>query len=265
MPVQVEIVAVGDELCYGRVYDTNSFWIADQVTRLGALVQRITCVRDDADGIRSVLGEALGRRPHFIFVTGGLGPTPDDRTLEALSRLTNRRIAAQPAILQRISERRGVPVSALPPHFAAMTSSLEGAECLPNPVGIAPITIVQVGETLIAAMPGPPREVQACFTEHLARRVQEKTRYHSLARRITVTMVESEVSPLIAEVTKATPGVYMKPLVGEYRRGVGLPVEVIAFGESAEACRNKYEEAVRMLERLVVESGREVMVNTTES
>ena len=52
--VRAEIIAIGDELCYGKVYDTNSFWIADQITRRGALVQRIVCVRDNLDDLCSV-------------------------------------------------------------------------------------------------------------------------------------------------------------------------------------------------------------------
>ncbi len=72
MTVQAEILAIGDELCYGRVYDTNSFWLADQVTRLGAIVSRITCVRDDVESISSILKEILSRKPQLIFITGGL-------------------------------------------------------------------------------------------------------------------------------------------------------------------------------------------------
>jgi len=255
---RVEIVAVGDELCYGRVYDTNSFWIADQVTRLGAFVQRITCVRDDLDEICAVLEEALGRGPRFIFVTGGLGPTPDDRTLDALSKLTNRRIVVRPDILKLIAERRGVPVEGLPPHFTRMTSSLEGAECLPNPVGVAPLTIVQAGDTVVTTMPGPPREVKECFATHLAKKVQETTQYSSLAKRVNVTMFESEVTPLITTVMKTTPEVYIKPLVGEYKQDVGLPVEIIVFEKDAEACQRKCQETLTKLRDLVNQKGRNI-------
>jgi len=63
----VEIVAIGDELCYGRVQDTNSFWIADQITKLGGEVRRITCIKDGLDEIHNAFKEAF----HFInvFVT----------------------------------------------------------------------------------------------------------------------------------------------------------------------------------------------------
>ena len=82
MRVRVEIYAIGNELCYGRVYDTNSFWIADRVTQLGAIVKRITVIPDDIERICGALRDALNRRPHFIVLTGGLGPTADDLTID---------------------------------------------------------------------------------------------------------------------------------------------------------------------------------------
>jgi molybdenum cofactor synthesis domain-containing protein len=76
-----EVFAIGDELCYGRVYDTNSFWLADQLTRRGVHVQRITCLRDKKEEIFEALRNSLNRKPTFILITGGLGPTQDDLTL----------------------------------------------------------------------------------------------------------------------------------------------------------------------------------------
>jgi nicotinamide-nucleotide amidase len=62
MRVHVEIFAIGNELCYGRVYDTNSFWLADQITQLGATVDRITVIPDDIEKIRGALKDARYRR-----------------------------------------------------------------------------------------------------------------------------------------------------------------------------------------------------------
>ncbi len=256
--VRAEIVAIGDELCYGRVYDTNSFWIADQVTRRGVLVERIVCVRDEEGDICSVLREALKREPRFIFVTGGLGHTDDDKTLEALSAVTGRKIVGRPDILEYIAKQRRVGVEKLPAHFAISTSSLEGAEVLPNPAGVSPVTVVREGGTEIVAMPGPPREVYACFAEHMAERVQEVTGYHSHSRRVLINMHESELTPLMTEVMREIRGTYVKALVGEYRGGVGMPIEVMAFGQTEEACRETCRKALEKLRQLAAEKGREM-------
>jgi len=257
--VRGEIIAIGDELCYGKVYDTNSFWIADQITRRGVLVQRIVCVRDDLDDICSVLREAFNRRPRFIFITGGLGPTNDDMTREALSIVTGRKIVKRPDMLNYIAEQRKLPVENLPPHYAKITSSLEGATCFPNPVGVAPVTAIEQNGIQVFSLPGPPREVYACFEAHLAVIIQKATMYHSLSRRVLVRMYESELAPLIADVMKENPGTYIKALVGEYEKEAGMPVEIMAFGPSHEKCREICEKALKMLSQLVADKGKNLI------
>ncbi|KYH41243.1 MAG: hypothetical protein AYL32_006660 [Candidatus Bathyarchaeota archaeon B26-2] len=253
--VRVEIFAIGSELCYGRVYDTNSFWIAEQVTKLGAVVKRITCIPDIVEEICAVLEDALSRRPHFMILTGGLGPTSDDLTIEALSRLIGVEVVTHKEILQIMAERRGVSVDDLPPNLLRMARSLKGASCLPNPVGWAPVTIICCDETVIAALPGPPREMKACFTEYLAGMISEKTRYRSLAGRVLVTMYESQVSPITKKIMESMPGVYLKPLVGEYDGERGLPVDIVVFAKDREECRARMEEAVESFRRLVAQRG----------
>lgn len=249
---------MGDELCYGRVYDVNSYWLADQVTRLGGFVRRITCVRDDVDEICGALREMLGRGSDFIFVTGGLGPTEDDRTLEALSKFTGLRVVVNGEILRMMCERRGLSKSQLQPRHYRMSSTLEGAECHPNPLGWAPLTIVRVQGAAICIMPGPPKEVQSCFTAHLTREIEGATHRHSIARRVVVKTFESEIAPLLGEVQKTVKGIYMKPLLSEYAPDSGLPIEIIVFDADEESCAKRYAEALSMLTELAKQIGREV-------
>ncbi|MBO3802652.1 MAG: hypothetical protein JTT11_02060 [Candidatus Brockarchaeota archaeon] len=256
MVTDAEIFAIGDELCYGRVYDTNSFWLADQVTKLGLIVNRITCLRDDVEGLCAALSESLKRRPRFIFITGGLGPTFDDRTIEAISKLSGRKIVTEGRILKDMAERRGVGVDGLSPGLKAMARTVEGAECLPNPVGWAPTTVIEIGETVLAALPGPPKEMQACFAAHLSKRVADATGYRSLSHRVFVTMYESEISPILENLARSCGAAYFKPLVGAYDQGIGLPVEVIVFGESESACEKRYLELISSLEREVTARGK---------
>ncbi len=259
LTVQAEIMAIGDELCYGKVYDTNSFWIADQITRRGVFVRRIVCVRDDVADMSAALKDALSRKPRFLFITGGLGHTEDDLTRAALSATTGRKIVGRPDVLEYIAEKRGVSVKELPPHFAISTSSLEEAVVLPNPAGVSPVTIIREGETEIIALPGPPREVYACFAEHLAERVQQVTGYHSHSRRVVIDMHESELTPLLTQVMQEVPGTYIKALVGGYKTGFGMPTEVMAFGPAEEICHERCDRAVDRLRQLSAEKGRKMM------
>src|SRR5712692_9504027 len=83
----VELFAVGTELVMGRIYDTNSFWIAEQLSKLGSYPRRITCLADDDDEVIEAFADSLRRGTQVIITTGGLGPTPDDRTLDCVCRL----------------------------------------------------------------------------------------------------------------------------------------------------------------------------------
>ena len=249
LEVCIEILAVGSELCFGRVYDTNSFWIADQMTQLGAIVQRITCVRDRVQDICSVIKEALSRRPHFIILTGGLGPTPDDLTIDSLSRLLGIELVAQKGILEAIARRRKVGVHDLTSNQVRMARSLKGADCLPNPVGSAPLTIIDVRETTIVTLPGPPREMKACFASYIPERVRKKTHCQSAAQRVIVKRYESEISQNIETIMNSIPGVYLKPLVAQYQRERGLPIDIVAFAENKEGCTRKILEAIAQLKK----------------
>jgi len=256
--ISAEIFAVGDELCYGRVYDTNSFWIADQVTKLGLIVNRITCVRDNIDDLRSALEESLGRSPRFIFITGGLGPTTDDRTIKAIAKLVGRNVVTDDPILEEMAKRRGVSVEGLSPGLRSMARTVEGAECFPNPVGWAPITIITIGGTLLAALPGPPKEMQGCFTTYISSKVSGITGYRSISHRVFITMYESEMSPLLEGLARSYGGIYFKPLVGEYKQDMGLPVEIIVFGESDTVCKVKFDKLLTSLKQEVTKRGRSI-------
>lgn len=259
MPTHAEIFAIGDELCYGKVYDTNSFWLADQLTRRGVLVQRITCLKDDKNDICSALTNSLGRAPSFLLVTGGLGPTDDDLTLSALSELSGKAIITATNVLKVMSERRKISIENFNLGQLKMTSTLENAECLSNPVGWAPVTIFNMDFSTIISMPGPPREVQACFNEYLAKRIEDVTGVRSYGRRVRVNLFESDLAPLVLEVSKMFEGVYVKPLVADSSREQGLPVEILAFDRSYEDCQQKCEAAVTKLKELLIQKGKELL------
>ncbi|MBS7629263.1 hypothetical protein KEJ23_04740 [Candidatus Bathyarchaeota archaeon] len=253
--LNVEIISVGNELCLGRVQDTNSFWLADKVTRIGGTVTRITCVRDDEEEICKVLEESLARRPRFILMTGGLGPTRDDKTIEAISRLTKKQTVIDEATITKTSERKGIPKGKLPPHYKRMARTISGAEAYLNPVGVSPTTVLEMERTTIVAMPGPPREVQAIFEAYISGMIAAESKHRSYSRRIVVDMVESEAEPLINQVMSEIADIYMKPLISQYTENGLLPVEIVAFGEDEDSCRITVEEAIRLLKGLASTKG----------
>ncbi len=166
MTVSGEIVAIGDELLHGALLDTNSKWLAEQLERIGVVVQRFTVVGDDPAAGRAALGEACARAD-VVVTTGGLGPTLDDRTRDVVADLLGGPLSLDEQAWQQVqdwlrSRRRPVPESnrrqaMLPP----------GAQALPNRVGTAPGFAVQVGRARLFAVPGVPREMQVMTQEHV--------------------------------------------------------------------------------------------------
>jgi len=251
-----EIFAIGSELCFGRIYDTNSFWMANQLTKLGVHVQRITCLTDNVESITSALNDSVSRKPTFIFLSGGLGPTDDDLTIEALSRVTSFPTRVDSDGLRWMAEKENVPLERLDKRLNKMAVSLVGAEVLRNPVGWAPATHLKFKETEVYALPGPPTELREFFNQYIIGTIANRTGRKSCSARFVATMYEEELSPLIRQVTGKDQDVYIKALVSEYKPNIGLPLEILAFGNSDGECQQKMEKTMQELTELVSSQGK---------
>ena len=105
MMVDIEIICVGNELLIGKTLNTNAHWLGRQATILGANVKRIIVVQDIVDEIASVICEVIHRKPQFIVVTGGLGPTFDDKTLEGIAKALNYKLHVNQKALGMVKEK----------------------------------------------------------------------------------------------------------------------------------------------------------------
>lgn len=254
--ITAEIFAIGSELCFGRIQDVNSSWIADQLTKLGVYVQRITCIRDDMESVTSALRESLSRRPTFLFLTGGLGPTDDDLTIEALSIVTAIPTQVSSDALDWMAEKERVPVEELDRRLHKMAMSLAKADCIRNPTGWAPATHLRLNHTEVFALPGPPIEVRGFFNECVRRAIEDRAGGRSCFARFIVAMYEEELSSIVHQVMDEEEGVYVKTLVSEYKPDVGLPVDVLVFSDNEHECAQKMERVVRRLSELISSHGR---------
>jgi len=156
----VAIVLVGDELLLGDVADVNTEWLARRLDAAGLRVTSTFVASDDLVATVTALLRAIEDAPSVI-VTGGLGPTSDDRTREALSVLSGRPLWTHPEMAADVrshlrSRGRGEPAAESP-----MAQAPEGAGRLANPAGTAPGLRVEVRDAVVYALPGVPREVRA--------------------------------------------------------------------------------------------------------
>ncbi len=162
--MKAEIIAIGTELLLGQIVDTNSAHIAQQLTTVGLDLHFKSTVGDNLERLKATLRTALSRSD-FIITTGGIGPTLDDVTREAVAEVLGRPLVFQPHLYDQISDffkRVGRPVS---PNNQRQAYIPEGATPIENPVGTAPGFIAEQNGKAIITVPGVPHEMRH-FMEH---------------------------------------------------------------------------------------------------
>jgi nicotinamide-nucleotide amidase len=158
--VRCEIVGVGTELLLGQIVNTNAAWIGQRLADVGWDCLRHTVVGDNEARITEVLREALGRAD-AVIVTGGLGPTQDDVTREAVAALAGVPLVRRPELEAWLRERfAAMGVARMAEMNLRQADVPEGARYIDNPRGSAPGLIVEVGGKPAYAVPGVPREME---------------------------------------------------------------------------------------------------------
>ncbi|HYE04733.1 MAG TPA: CinA family nicotinamide mononucleotide deamidase-related protein [Planctomycetota bacterium] len=162
------IIASGDEMTLGRTVDTNSAWLADQLGRAGLRVDRMTVVGDaQADVVQAVRSSCDGAA--LVVMTGGLGPTDDDRTRHALAEVMGVDLVERPGAWRAI-ERWYARSSRTPsPTNRRQALFPRGAAMLANDRGTAPGILARIGACRVACLPGVPHEMRAMFERIAAR------------------------------------------------------------------------------------------------
>lgn len=155
----LEIITIGTELLLGEITDTNSTYIARTLRDHGIDIYRITTIGDNPGRITSTIKEALNRA-EIIITTGGLGPTVDDPTRQAVADATDRNLIFIPELWAQIVERFKAYGHKPTENNRQQAYVPENAITIPNPVGTAPCFIVELGGSAVISLPGVPREME---------------------------------------------------------------------------------------------------------
>jgi nicotinamide-nucleotide amidase len=170
-PPSVVLITIGDELLSGERVDTNGPWMARFLEARGFAVREILTVGDAEDAILEALARALVRG-RLVVTTGGLGPTSDDRTREAVSRLLVLPLREDETVRMGLEHRyRGRGLADLPARARRMAQLPEGAEVLVNGKGAAPGLALEVGSRRLVLLPGVPGEMQGLMESEVAPRL----------------------------------------------------------------------------------------------
>ena len=163
-PVTAETIAVGSELLVGGRSDSNSLFITEVLGRLGIEVRFKSIVGDDLADMVQVLKTAVSRAG-VVIMTGGLGPTVDDCTREAVAKATGRRLARRKAALDGMTAR--LAQWGRTPNAGQLRQAMipAGATVVANPVGSAPGFLLEWKGATVVSLPGVPREMEAMMTE----------------------------------------------------------------------------------------------------
>src|SRR2546426_7659319 len=178
-----EIIAIGSELLAPDRTDTNSLWLTDKLNRMGIDVKLKTVVGDDDARLEEVVKDAV-KRSRVVITTGGLGPTEDDITRKVVARALGRRLALDEKVLNEIRARFQSFGMTMPERNSRQAMVIDGAEILPNPNGTAPGLYLEHEGCSIALFPGPPREMNPMYENHVQVRLEKLAGDLRFARRV---------------------------------------------------------------------------------
>jgi nicotinamide-nucleotide amidase len=168
--MKTEIISVGTELTSGQNLDTNSQWLSQRLAALGIAVGWHTTIADDLEDNVAAFRIAA-ERAQLVLITGGLGPTQDDLTREALARAAGLELVFHEGSFQQIQQmfaRRG---RAMPERNRVQAMLPASADVIPNDRGTAPGIWMRLGQCHLAAMPGVPSEMYAMFETQVQPRI----------------------------------------------------------------------------------------------
>ncbi|MDH5468348.1 MAG: molybdopterin-binding protein, partial [Candidatus Aminicenantes bacterium] len=240
--MKIEIMAVGSELLTPYFQDTNSLYLTERFNDLGLEVSYKTIVSDDWDDLVLCIRQALARADIVVGI-GGLGPTRDDRTREALASVLKRKLIFKKEILQKIRkrfERRGLSMPAVNKKQAYV---IKGGKPLENRKGTAPGLWLDTGSEIVILLPGPPHELKPMFDSSVWPDLQRFRKKHACRRVLKITgLTESKIETLISDLYPQEPHIRLTTLAYPGQ----IEIHITAHSEESQ---DKAEKSVEILEK----------------
>jgi len=234
------IIIIGNEVLQGHIQDTNSRWIARRLTELGFDVKGIFVVGDVVEDIVGTLSSLMKLNLDLIFMCGGLGPTPDDKTVEAVAKCLNLKLVEDKTVSDYISrkisfliERHIVDIEHVDIErtkwILKMAHIPEGSISLKNSLGFAPGIMLSVNARLIFVLPGVPVEMKTIFAEEVEPKlgIGEK--------RVVKEVVLKAEESMFCDLVEKLENQYRRVTIGMYPRYGRMEVTIRIVGDEAEA------------------------------
>ncbi|MBN2463725.1 MAG: competence/damage-inducible protein A [Dehalococcoidia bacterium] len=226
--MKTEIISIGTELLLGEIIDTNSAYLASQLPLLGLDLNFISTVGDNRQRLIETLEQAW-QRSDIIITTGGLGPTQDDITREAIAEFLGEGITIDQNLVQKFEEMFRYYKIEMPPSNIKQASVIPSAEIIQNPRGTAPGWWVERDNRVIITMPGPPREMKLMWTKEIIPRLQRRITDAVIVSKTLKTfgLTEAEVDERASPFLPAT-----NPSLGTYAKVDGIYLRITAKAQT---------------------------------
>jgi len=222
--MRAQILSIGSELILGHLTDTNATYLAQQLAGLGIELTLVTQVGDDLARLAATIDRAR-TDAQIVVCTGGVGPTADDLTREAISQVVEESPSIDPDLLESVRAfflARGIE---MPERNSKQAWLIPSAQALPNPIGTAPGWFVRRDDRIIVAMPGVPREMFRMWREQVVPRLLELQPGQSVKTTTikTIGIGESAAEQRVHDLVEQD-----HPVVATYAKDDGVHVRVTA-------------------------------------
>ncbi|MDF2877375.1 MAG: competence/damage-inducible protein [Clostridia bacterium] len=228
--MKAEIIAVGNEIVTGNTVNTNASYIAKQIQTIGIMPRYHSAVCDVWQDIQEAVGIAL-QRAEIVFVTGGLGPTEDDLTKEAVCHYLGQELVSKQDIVMQIQDYFNKLNRYMPERNKKQAAFPKDAYILQNDYGTAPGCILKKATKHIVLLPGPPKEMRPMLDAYVLPYFKEAVTecYHTIDIKL-FGIGESEMSEKIADLLGNFEDATVAPYVGNYE----VVVRITSCGKDQE-------------------------------
>lgn len=247
--MNLDIITIGDEILIGQIVDTNSAWMAQKLNDEGINVRQIISISDDPDHITETFAES-SKKVSVVIVTGGLGPTKDDKTKDTICAFFNTRLKTDPAVLQNVEDllsSRGIALNRLNRDQALVP---EGSIVFQNKLGTAPGLLLNKDHCHFIFLPGVPFEMKYLMEfeilPYLRKNFQTSTIFHRTV--LTQGIPESMLAEKILDWEDALPQ-YIK--LAYLPSPTGVKLRLSARGKEQPEMEAEVEYQIGLLRKLI--------------
>jgi nicotinamide-nucleotide amidase len=232
--MKAEIIPVGTEILLGNIIDTNSSFLANELPLLGIDLYFISTAGDNQKRLVDTLKQAW-KRADLIITTGGLGPTQDDITREAIGELVNEELKVDERLWQELQDLLRHYLGEIPQSNIRQATIIPSAQIIPNRMGTAPGWWVEKDKHIIIALPGPTDEMKMMWKEGILPKLKQRVTGEVILSRVikTFRLAEAKVDELVAHISKLS-----NPTLATYINPDGVYLRITAKAkEKTEAQR----------------------------